>query len=279
MTATAGPPLCISIVSYHAAQSELEAAISSLLLALQAVPSAACGRREIVIVDNSENSRLELDQFAGLQPRLDQSGCQLRLLQGQGNVGYGAGHNLAITQSVGGYQLLMNVDVVLERAALAEGLRFLSANPEVAAVSPRATCANGHKQYLCKQFPAVFDFLLRGFAPAGIKQLFRTRLARFEMHELAETAATKGIPIISGCCMLCRTEALQTVGGFNEDYFLYFEDFDLSMRLNAHYALAYLPTMKIVHHGGNAARKGLVHLGWFIRSAVRFFNTWGWRWF
>jgi GT2 family glycosyltransferase len=59
---------------------------------------------------------------------------------------------------------------------------------------------------------------------------------------------------------------------------LNFEDFDLSLRLGQHGKLAFLPSMRIVHAGGHAARKGLRHITLFIRSGFRFFKQWGWRW-
>jgi GT2 family glycosyltransferase len=79
--------------------------------------------------------------------------------------------------------------------------------------------------------------------------------------------------------MLCRTAALKAVSGFDEGYFLYFEDFDLSLRIAKIGELAYVPAMRIKHAGGHAARKGRAHIGMFVRSAMRFFNTHGWRFF
>jgi GT2 family glycosyltransferase len=78
--------------------------------------------------------------------------------------------------------------------------------------------------------------------------------------------------------MLAPTPALRAVGGFDERYFLYFEDFDLSLRLGEHGRLVFEPAMRIVHHGGYAARKGLRHVRYFLRSGIRFFNDHGWRW-
>ena len=79
--------------------------------------------------------------------------------------------------------------------------------------------------------------------------------------------------------MLSRGSVLKAVKGFDERYFLYFEDFDLSMRIRQQGRIAYLPTMKIIHGGGYAARKGFSHIRMFVCSAIRFFNTYGWRWF
>jgi GT2 family glycosyltransferase len=100
-----------------------------------------------------------------------------------------------------------------------------------------------------------------------------------------ETAANEAqqmaadVAIVSGCCMLCKTTSLQKEGGFDPRFFLYFEDFDLSLRLGKHGAVVYLPTMRVRHAGGNAARKGRQHRLYFIRSAVSFFNKHGWKLF
>ena len=58
-----------------------------------------------------------------------------------------------------------------------------------------------------------------------------------------------------------------------------FEDFDLSIRLNEIAKIAYHPKMRIVHGGGNAARKGIWHIIYFIRSAWSFYSKYGWRWY
>ena len=255
--------------------TELNTAIDSLIAAIK---RSAIESSSITLIDNSESNELALDQFENFSDALQSINCELRLVQGQGNVGYGAGHNLVIAKSNATFSLLMNTDIEVDIAALEEGLNYLEVNSETGAVSPSATFDSGSKQYLCKRFPTVFDFFLRGFMPGFVRKLFTKRLAEFEMRELSEDKPTTDILIISGCFMLCRTEALQRVSAFNEDYFLYFEDFDLSMRLNELYALAYVPSMKIIHHGGHSARKGFKHIAYFFKSGIRFFGTYGWRW-
>ena len=272
--------LSIAIVSYLSPAAELRKTLASLLGALQVLrvdaPDAVF---TISIIDNSESSSLKLDEFSQLSAKLSALACELRLIQGHGNVGYGAAHNIAIANTGSDYHLLMNPDVELDPQSLALGIDYLFQNSEVAVVSPSASWEGGARQYLCKRYPAVFDLFLRGFMPAFVRTVFNGRLAEYEMHDLVDAAPADNIPIVSGCFMLCRSEALQKVGGFNEDYFLYFEDFDLSMRLNELYSLAYLPAMKIVHAGGHSASKGLNHIKMFIQSGRRFFSTYGWRWF
>ena len=77
--------------------------------------------------------------------------------------------------------------------------------------------------------------------------------------------------------MFCKTAILQQVGGFMDRYFLYFEDYDLSMRLHELGEIAYTPDVRIVHYGGNAAKKGIQHIFLFVRSAITFFNQHGWK--
>ena len=115
--------------------------------------------------------------------------------------------------------------------------------------------------------------------PEIVKRLFCERLARYEMQGLSESGATEGIPIVSGCFMLCRNSVLAEVGGFDSRYFLYFEDFDFSLRLGTVAGIAYLPNVRIRHLGGQTSKKGPWHVLMFIRSGFRFFSTHGWRWF
>jgi hypothetical protein len=77
--------------------------------------------------------------------------------------------------------------------------------------------------------------------------------------------------------MVMRTAALRRVRGFDPAFFMYFEDYDLSVRLASEGTVAYEPAVRIVHHGGEAARKGGRHVLWFIASARRFFSRHGWR--
>lgn len=200
------------------------------------------------------------------------------VLSGQGNVGYGAAHNLALHRGGGAVHLILNPDVWVEEDALSEGLAFLAAHPEAGLVAPAAWDGQGRRHALCKRYPTVLDLALRGFAPGWLRRRLQTRLNRYEWYEQAGDAVLWDPPIASGCFMLCRRATLEQVGGFRPDYFLYFEDFDLSLRLAAVTRLVYAPQMRIIHLGGHAARKGWRHIALFLRAAARFFHRHGWRW-
>lgn len=195
------------------------------------------------------------------------------------NLGYGRGHNLAIDDTGSDFHLVLNPDVSVSEAALYEGLNYLQYHPEVVLVAPRVVDHNGDGLFPCKRYPAFLDLALRGFAPQWLKRFFAGRLNRYEMRGLAGvTEPLVGVGIVSGCYMLVRADAISAIQGFDERFFLYFEDFDLSLRMHSVGELVYVPSMQIVHYGGNTAKKGLRHIALFAQSAWKFYQRHGWHW-
>lgn len=270
--------LTVSIVCYDSTEQELHTVLNTLLISLAELPAAgfqiSC---KIFFVDNSESHNLELEQFDQFKDLLSSSNTELRVLKGHGNIGYGKGHNLVIKPSSDKYHLILNPDVELESQSLVAGISFLESNPEVAMVSPFATSADGTRQYLCKRFPAISTLAVRGLFPNWLKKYFHRSQSYYEMHDLSDNNPSDEVTLVSGCFMLCRTEVLNSVQGFDENYFMYFEDFDLSLRISQSAKIAFLPAMKIKHFGGNTSAKGIKHIGYFVKSGFRFFNTHGWR--
>lgn len=237
----------------------------------------------VTLIDNSESANLTLATFDDFQEPLKTADISLKLVAGQGNIGYGAGHNLVLKDLESDYHLMLNPDVVLDKQCLVNGMAYLLENGSTAMVSPTASDQNDCRQALCKRYPSVMTLFIRGFLPQTLQRQFSNRLGHYEMHELYGTSSDglspAAVPIISGCFMLCRTKALKAINGFDEGYFLYFEDFDLSLRIGKRGDIAFVPSMKILHGGGYAAKKGFKHIRMFIVSGFRFFNTHGWRWF
>jgi GT2 family glycosyltransferase len=278
--------LSIAIVCYHSDEQDLRRLLESLIHAIEALEkNQSIQPIPIYLVDNSEAGDLELATFDDLASKA--TGLELavhfHLIQGQGNIGYGRAHNLVLKDLESDFHLMLNPDVVLDEYCLLEGLGYLESEKKIVMVSPMARYANEDPQYLSKRYPSVLTLFIRGFLPRSLQKPFLKRLAHYEMHELItenpERSPRTSIPIISGCFMLCRTAALRAIKGFDESYFLYFEDFDLSLRIAKQGDIAFVPRMKIIHGGGNTAKKGLKHIGMFIRSGIRFFSTHGWRWF
>ena len=272
------PSLSIALVTYAPDLAVLTSVLEHLSEALRYAEQ--CGlltEARLTLVDNGPGPGWR----EPLQNLLDaaQLPVTVELLSGQGNVGYGAGHNLALWHSGSSdFHLILNPDVLLEEDALSEGLAFLAAHPDAGLVAPAAWDGQGRRQYLCKRYPTVLDLALRGFAPASLRRRFQARMDRYELRDRTGDEVLWDPPIASGCFMLCRRAALERVGGFRPEYFLYFEDFDLSLRLAAVTRLVQVPAVRVVHLGGNAARKGTRHIGLFLRAAAMFFNRHGWQW-
>jgi GT2 family glycosyltransferase len=273
------PTLSISIVTYRPEAEVLQATIQSLSVALErAFHSQVAQTGAVMLVDNGPGTASkELLHRLTKSENLRWLAPSMLILSGHGNVGYGRGHNLALRRTNSDFHLVLNPDVILSQSAIVQAIGFLRAHPDVGLLAPETKGPDGAIQYLCKRYPSVVDLLLRGFAPQSVKRRFARRLARYEMHDIVDNATVFDVPIVSGCFMLFRRGVLERIGGFCEDYFLYFEDFDLSLRTGKASRIAYVKDVKIVHFGGDAARKGWRHVLMFARSGIRFFNKHGWK--
>ena len=274
--------LTVSIVTYQPDLALLERCLLSLAAALDAASAAGVLRvANVVLIDNTE-SRATAEAVVHLgESRFRDSGVTMNYLHRHTNIGYGSAHNLVMHGGNTHYHLVLNPDVELAPDAIVEGLRFLEAHPDVGVLAPAVSGPGGEREFLCKRYPAVLDLALRGFAPPVVQRWFKRRLERFEMRDTIDSSRNgfvSPVPVMSGCFMLLKRKAVDATGGFDPGFFLYFEDFDWSVRLNRVAGSAYVPAVRIVHHGGGAARKGWRHIAWFSRSAARFYRKHGWKW-
>ncbi|TMU95776.1 glycosyltransferase family 2 protein [Brucella haematophila] len=257
--------LTISIVTFNPDINEFRATLAALADALTPFDPTSV---VITIIDNSSQDGVS----AIVEEQLP--GSQTRVIHGQGNVGFGRAHNLALSD-MGEFHLILNPDIQMDHLALRNAIDFMQKHPDCGLLSPRAFWPDGKRQYLCKRYPAILDLLLRGFAPKRIQRFFDTRLKRYEMRVETQNDIFWNPPIVSGCFMLFRREVLVKAGGFDPGYFLYFEDFDLSVRSSRITKIAYVPSVEIVHMGGHAAKKGHWHIWQFLRSSVKFYSDHG----
>ena len=279
MVSTLPPPtLTVSIVTYRPNLALLDATLRKLSQAIAAATDEELLRAvNLVLIDNTgERATAEAVVKLGAA-HFESSAVTMNYLHGHANIGYGAAHNLVMHGGNTHYHLVLNPDVELARDALAIALRYLAEHAEVGVVVPAVFRPDGGREYLCKRYPSLLDLALRGFAPRAIKHLFRRRLDRYEMRDAIGEVVVSPVPVMSGSFLLLRRKAIDVTGGFDPEFFLYFEDFDWSVRLNQVTQSAYLPDVRVVHHGGRAAGKGLRHVAYFLRSAVRFFNKHGWK--
>lgn len=259
----------VSIIIFNVDVGLLQRTLAKLLLASKSISLDL----KILIRDNS---KVLSNEVIGLLEFFSKD-IEIIIYHDGKNMGYGEGHNTCVSRS--DYHLILNPDLEVAPDALQKALAFMELYPECGLLTPFATWEDGQVQRLCKRYPTVLDLLLRGFAPASVKRMFWQRLERYEMaQQLNSQDVLWDPPIVSGCFMLFRTEVLKQLEGFDPRFFLYFEDFDISLRAGKISRIAYVPQVKVVHHGGHASRKGWRHIWMFGRSMVTFFNIHGWRW-
>jgi GT2 family glycosyltransferase len=267
--------ISVSVVVYRPDAAQFAQTIGSLAAAYDTFRSARPDvPLHLYVVDNGG-----FDAEANTLDAMSAQGVECTVVAGQGNVGYGRGHNLAIERAASRYHIVLNPDIDLDQQALIRAVEFFESHPDVGLLTPRIGDEDGHIQYLCRRYPTLLDLFVRGFLPARVRRFFSRRLARYEMQDVInERDIVWDPPIVSGCFMFFSTSVLKKLAGFDPRYFLYFEDYDLSLRTHEVARVAYLPAVRVLHHGGGAARKGSAHIRMFAASAFKFFNRFGWKW-
>ncbi len=193
------------------------------------------------------------------------------------NNGYGAGHNIALRRvlDTADFHFVLNPDVYFEPAELEKMIDFMKDDPSIGQMMPRVTYPNGSLQYLCKLLPTPFDLFVRRFAFGPLKRLQRGRTERFELRHSGYDRVID-IPYLSGCFMLFRTSALRKIGLFDERFFMYPEDIDITRRMHAEFRTVYYPGATVVHDHAKESYKSIRALCVHVYNSIKYFNKWGW---
>ena len=191
------------------------------------------------------------------------------------NPGYGAGHNMAIRRvlNTSKYHFVLNPDIYFNPDDLKILIDYMENNPDVGQLMPKVTYPNGELQYLCKLLPTPYDLLVRRFIP--IKKIRDLNDIRFELR-FSGYDKIMNVPYLSGCFMLLRVSALKEVGLFDERYFMYPEDIDLTRRIHSKYKTIFYPNVTIIHDHARSSYKNKKMLIIHIKNIIKYFNKWGW---
>ncbi len=264
--------LAVSIVLHCPERLVLEKTLRSLGQALENSHNSLQGLAEIILVDHSRE-RLPVNWLDAFQKL---AGPRARLVYDYAgaNPGFGAGHNHAFSRVADAdFFLVANPDLEFSPSSLAAGLAFFETHPDVGLLAPALIEPEGGLRPACFRYPDLITLLARLAGGTWA----RKRSYRYECRDWDPCETRLNPPLVSGCYMLFRSSLYAQLGGFDTRYFLYFEDFDLSVRANRLAHTAYLPAMKVNHQGGGAGRKGIRHVMLYFRSAFRFFSAHGWR--
>ncbi len=220
---------------------------------------------KLYVVDNSPDNRLS-EQF------LSAAEDYTHLPH---NPGYGAAHNVAIKKACAAgssYHIVMNTDLSFESDVVTPMVKYMSENPRIGQMMPKILNPDGSIQRLCKLVPTPFDLFARMFFPASIKSKLSQR---FELHASGYDKKMF-VPYLSGCFMLLRAEVFGAVGLFDERFFMYPEDIDLTRRIAARYETLFFPDCSVVHEHTASSKKSRRMLMIHIFNLIKYFNKWGW---
>lgn len=191
------------------------------------------------------------------------------------NIGFGAGHNIAIRKSMDNakYHLVLNPDIYFEKGVLEGIFSFMEENKDIGLLMPKILYPDGRIQYLCKMLPTPLDIFLRRFLP--FKKVVEKRNERYELR-FTGYDKVMNVPYLSGCFMFLRNSVLKDVGAFDERFFMYFEDTDLTRRIHKKYKTVYFPYVSVFHCYGKESYRKLGILLIHIKNAFIYFNKYGW---
>lgn len=250
-----GKDINVSIVLYN---SEFNS-INNLVVQLRSCSLV----NDIFLIDNSAVISHEFEY------------CDAKYVFSGNNLGYGGGHNMAIEKSLKSvvkYHLVINSDIAFEYDVLEIMFEKLESDNSIGMCMPKVLNTDGTVQLLPKLLPTPFSLLLRVFSP--FKYVFKTAYKNYLLSDFWNIELNA--PILSGCFSLFRVEVLREIGVYDDSFFMYFEDFDISRRIHTKYKTLYFPTVKILHEHERGATKSLKLFRVFIHSAFVYFNKYGW---
>jgi len=191
------------------------------------------------------------------------------------NPGYGAAHNIALKYSLASstqYHLVLNADIYFGANTLDILIDYMNHHPNVGHVMPKILFPNGDIQYLCKLVPTPLDLISRMLIP---RRFLSKYSLNFEMRKSGYNRVML-VPYLSGCFMLLRIDALRICGLFDERFFMYPEDIDLTRRIASKFKTVFYPEAIVYHEYGGASKKSIKMLITHAINIVKYFNKWGW---
>lgn len=244
-----------SLVLYKHSYFELKETLDSLL--------AIGFIKKIILVDNDESNWAS---------EFSKNNDRIVYMKSSGNFGFGFGHNLAIQQYANecGYFLICNPDIVFDAIQFNNFFEFVLTREE-GLFLPKITYENGENQYGARLLPTPMNLFSRRFSSRLASQLDESYLLK--KYNVIKEAF---VPYVSGCFMLFDSAKLLNLGGFDERFFMYMEDVDLSRRCAEKFGTIYYPLAKVIHKHEQGSYKNPFLLKAHLKSAFDYFNKWGW---
>lgn len=261
------PKITFSIVLYNNRPEQLELIITEFM-DFSKKNQKIC-EAELVLTNNdstSLNTKMFLDKF---------SGCgDIKIINLASNLGFGAGHNRAFEASKSDYFFVVNPDISgLNMIDVNTVINYLQEHRDVGMLVPRLHDVQGNLQLTNKLQSTVFDQCIRLLGP----RMFKKRQQKFT--QARQPLAYKTINAINnaqGAALFFVSRVYEKIGGFDEKYFLYMEDADITMKVNQVSQSVYFPNIVLTHEWQqkNRSIKGIQIM---IQSMFVYYKKWGWK--
>lgn len=231
------------------------------------IPNTAA---RIIVVDNDSHD----DSLARLEQAMSQS-ARLRIIRTGRNLGFSAGCNVGIAASTAEYLLFLNPDCVLQAGSLQRMLNALQGDPAAGMVGGLLTNPDGSEQAGARRaVPTPWRSFVRAFGLNRFVSRWPKYFSDFNLHEQPLPGGPVEVEAISGALMLVRRRAMESVGLWDEGYFLHCEDLDWCMRFRQQgWKILFVPDAPVVHDQGACSVASPVFVEWHKhRGMMRFYG-------
>ena len=199
---------------------------------------------EVFVVDNGSDD--------GSQAMVRSRFPDAQLIENTENRGFAAANNQALALARGRHVLLLNSDTLVHGQVMPASVRYLDNNPQVGVMGCRVLNTDGTLQKTCSMYPTLTNLALQA---TGLSRLPGAVFDRYRMERWDRTD-TRAVDVVSGCYLMARRAAIDTVGLLDESFFFYGEETDWCRRFaEAGWALMFAPVGEITHFGGGSVRK------------------------
>lgn len=220
---------------------------------------------KLYIIDNDS-----IDKTIDLVKRINGN---IEVIQLGVNKGFGYGHNAIIDILNSKYHFVVNPDIIIEDPdQIKKMVEYLEKNQDVGMISPLILSPDLSIQYLCKTNPTVFDMLIRRISP----NLFKGRQDKYVMKETGYNKIMR-IDYASGSFMVFRTDIYKDLKGFDDSFFMYLEDADITRRVNQISKAIFYPEARVIHAWERSGHKSIKFAKITVQSMIIYFNKWGWK--
>ena len=199
---------------------------------------------------------------------------QVKVICRETNGGFGTGHNTVLPMLTSDYHFILNPDIQLTADTLSDLADWMAQHPDVVMARPNLRFPDGREQRLplrrCSLRPMVYRQL--SFLKFLEKYNEQYLMADKDLSHPTE------IEFCTGSFSAVDTAAFRAVGGFDEDYFMYVEDADLTQKMRTQGKAYLVPQYTAIHAWHRAAHRSLKPFLWQVRSLLRYFGKWGFAW-